>query len=155
MSRPTLLALAMASLLWIPATLLAADPAKRMEAAFKKADKDHDGTLDREEAKAFPALAKHFNSIDANQDGKLSQDEVKSYMKQAAKSMQEKGKEAFQAADKDNDGTLTREEAKALPKVARHFDQMDTDKDGTVSQAEISAYLKSHPGTMKGTPRQQ
>jgi len=157
MSRPILIAcsLAIATLLATPTMLLAADPSKRLDDAFKRADKDKDGTLDREEAKALPRVSKHFNSIDADKDGTVSKDEIKVYMKQAAKSMQEKSKEAFEAADKDKDGTLSREEAKGLPKVARHFDQMDTDKDGTVSEAEIRAYLKSHRGTMKGTPRQQ
>ena len=157
MSRPIVIAcsLAIAALLITPAVLLAADPAKRLDDAFKRADKDHDGTLSRDEAKALPQVSKHFSSIDADKDGTVSKDEIKAYMKHAAKSMQEKGKEAFQAADKNHDGTLSREEANAMPKVARHFEQMDTDKDGTVSEAEIRAYLKSHRGTMKGTPRQQ
>jgi EF hand/EF-hand domain pair len=48
--------------------------------AFKKADKDHDGTLDREEAQAMPNVAKNFDAIDANKDGKVSYKEVHDYM---------------------------------------------------------------------------
>jgi hypothetical protein len=59
--------------------------------AFKKADKDHDGTLDKEEAKAMPRVAKNFDAIDADKDGTVSLDEVHTYMKaqQAAAKNQE------------------------------------------------------------------
>ena len=50
-------------------------------AAFKKADKDNDGTLDRNEAKAMPEVAKNFDAIDADKDGTVSLDEVHTYMK--------------------------------------------------------------------------
>jgi Ca2+-binding EF-hand superfamily protein len=54
-----------------------------------------------------------------------------------------KGEARFKAADKDNDGTLDKEEAKSLPKVSKNFDAIDTDKDGTVSLEEIAAFMKS------------
>lgn len=59
------------------------------------------------------------------------------------KSMHDKGEAAFKKADKDNDGTLDRKEAKAMPRVAKHFDAIDTDKDGTVSLEEIHTYMKA------------
>ena len=46
----------------------------------------------------------------------------------------------FKAADKDNDGTLDRAEAAALPGLARRFDAIDTDRDGTVDMKEIEAH---------------
>ena len=49
---------------------------------------------------------------------------------------------AFKKADTDNDGSLTRDEAKAMPRVAKNFDAMDTDNDGTVSANEIRASMK-------------
>jgi len=58
-------------------------------------------------------------------------------------SMHDKGDAAFKEADKDNDGTLDRNEAKAMPNVAKNFDTIDTDKDGTVSLAEIHTYMKA------------
>jgi Ca2+-binding EF-hand superfamily protein len=48
----------------------------------------------------------------------------------------------FKKADKDNDGTLDREEAKAMPRVLKNFDTIDTDKDGLVSLDDIRAALK-------------
>jgi Ca2+-binding EF-hand superfamily protein len=156
-SRPNGIAcsLILAVLLSMPSILLAGDFSKRLDDAFKRADKDKDGTLDRNEAKGLPQVSKHFDRIDVNKSGAISLTEIKAYLKQASKSIQEKGKDAFQSADKDKNGKLSREEAKAWPKISRNFDKVDADKDGSVSEAEIRAYLKSHPGTMKGTPRPQ
>ena len=36
------------------------------------------------------------------------------------------GADAFKKADKDNDGTLDKEEAKAMPRVAKNFDAIET-----------------------------
>ena len=50
-------------------------------AAFKRADKDHDGTLDRKEARKMPRVAKNFDAIDTDHDGTVSLLEVHTYMK--------------------------------------------------------------------------
>jgi len=121
----------------------AEDHGAKMEAAFKKADADNDGTLTRNEAKSMPRVAKHFDAIDTDKDGTVSLDEVRVSMKKAGKEMHDRGVERFKAADKDNDGTLTKDEAKAMPRVAQNFDAIDTDKDGTVSEKEIHAYMKA------------
>ena len=138
--------LAVAAVVMAPCAALA-DRHDKLEAAFKKADKDNDGTLDKEEAKAMPRVAKHFDAIDADKDGTVSLDEVKASMK---KTMHEKGKTAFGKADKDSDGTLDKEEAKAMPRVSKNFDAIDTDKDGTVSMEEIHTFMKAqHKGGSK------
>src|SRR5258706_15157375 len=62
------------------------------------------------------------------------------------KSMHDKGDAAFKKADKDNDGTLDRKEAKAMPRVAKNFNAIDTDSDGTVSLDEVHTYMAAHPG---------
>jgi hypothetical protein len=62
-----------------------------------------------------------------------------------SKDKHDKGAAAFKIADKDNDGTLDKEEPKAMPHVAKNFDAIDTDKDGTVSLKEIRILWK--PGT--------
>ena len=59
--------------------------------------------------------------------------------------MHEKGAAAFKKADKDNDGTLDKKEAKSMPRVAKNFDAIDTDHDGTVSMDEVHAYMAAHP----------
>ncbi|WP_108508594.1 EF-hand domain-containing protein [Polynucleobacter acidiphobus] len=48
--------------------------------------------------------------------------------------------ERFAAADKNKDGKLTLEEAKAgMPRVAANFQRIDTQKKGYVTAAEIMA----------------
>ena len=118
--------------------------------AFKDADKDKDGTLDKEEAKAMPHVAKNFDAIDTDKDGTVSLDEIHSFMKAHHQGgMHGKGATAFKDADKDKDGTLDKEEAKAMPNVAKNFDAIDTDKDGTVSLDEIRSFMKAyHQGGM-------
>ena len=115
----------------------------KLEAAFKKADTDNDGTLTKDEAKSMPRVAKNFDAIDTDKDGTVSLDEIRASMKKAAKAMHDRGVERFKSADKDNDGTLTKDEAKAMPRVAKNFDAIDTDKDGTVSEQEIHDYMKA------------
>ena len=117
-----------------------AGKADKLEAAFKKADKDNDGTLDKDEAKAMPRVSKNFDAIDTDKDGTVSMDELKASMKHA----HAKGEAAFKKADTDSDGTLDKSEAKAMPRVAKNFDAIDTDKDGTVSMDEIHAFMQAH-----------
>ena len=59
--------------------------------------------------------------------------------------MHDKGAAAFKKADKDNDGTLDKKEAKSMPRVAKNFDAIDTDHDGTVSMDEVHSYMAAHP----------
>src|SRR3954463_800372 len=120
------------------------EPGSKLEAAFKKADTDGDGSLTRDEAKALPRVAKHFDEIDTDKDGKVSLKELQGSMKKVRKEMHERAVQRFKSADKDNDGTLTKDEAKAMPRVAKNFDAIDADKDGTVSEREIHDYMKMH-----------
>ncbi len=53
----------------------------------------------------------------------------------------------FKEADKDGDGKLTLDEAKAgMPRVAEHFAEIDKDKKGYVTLDEIKAAM----ATMRG-----
>ncbi|MEO6017374.1 MAG: EF-hand domain-containing protein [Polaromonas sp.] len=49
---------------------------KDIDAAFDKADANHDGRLDRKEAEKFPPVAQRFDLLDANRDGFVSRDEL-------------------------------------------------------------------------------
>lgn len=46
-----------------------------VQAAFKRADRDGDGTLSRHEIEHFPALAQRFEQIDSNRDSFISRGE--------------------------------------------------------------------------------
>ncbi len=43
-----------------------------MEAAFERADLNHDGRLSRQEAEHFPAIAARFDALDQDRDSQLS-----------------------------------------------------------------------------------
>jgi Ca2+-binding EF-hand superfamily protein len=98
---------------------------------FRKADKDNDGTVDREEAKALPEVAAHFDAIDTDKDGTVSRGEIKNFDK-------------FAKSNKDTDDTLDKNEAKNWDAVAKNFEAIDIDKDGTVTLTEINAYMSAH-----------
>ena len=142
----SLAAVASAVALLCPVAQAADMRAERLEALFKKADTDNDGTLTKDEAKAMPRVLKNFDAIDTDKDGTVSLDEIRAAMAKAGKGgkdMHAQAVERFKAADKDNDGTLTKDEAKALPMVAKNFDAIDADKDGTVSEQEVHDFMKA------------
>jgi Ca2+-binding EF-hand superfamily protein len=123
---------------------------EKLNDAFKKADKDNDGTLDKEEAKALKGVSMHFAEIDFDKDGTVSMEEITAHLSSMKKQMHAKGEQNFKKADKDNDGTLDKEEAKALPRVSKNFAAIDVDKNGTVSMEEIHTFMKSKQGGKSG-----
>jgi Ca2+-binding EF-hand superfamily protein len=48
--------------------------------------------------------------------------------------------ERLKAADTNGDGLISRAEAAALPRIAKHFDEIDANKDGQVSKEELRAF---------------
>ena len=52
--------------------------------------------------------------------------------------------ERMKAADKDGDGKISRAEAVAMPRLAKHFDEIDTNKDGFLSKEELKASREKH-----------
>jgi Ca2+-binding EF-hand superfamily protein len=51
------------------------DGTTHLDERFNAADVNHDGGLDREEAKNMPMLSQHFDEVDANKDGKVTRQE--------------------------------------------------------------------------------
>ncbi|MDO9251883.1 EF-hand domain-containing protein [Hydrogenophaga sp.] len=60
----------------------------------------------------------------------------------AAASSDQQISAAFANADKDANGSLSREEARSLPAVAESFAQIDANGDGAISLAEFTAAMK-------------
>lgn len=55
--------------------------------------------------------------------------------------------ERLKAADKNGDGKISREEANAsLPRIAAHFDEIDTNKDGFITKEEMRAFHEKNGG---------
>ena len=50
-------------------------PSAKVDAAFAKADANHDGKLSPQEAATLPAISNHFKQLDSNHDGFLSPEE--------------------------------------------------------------------------------
>lgn len=46
----------------------------------------------------------------------------------------------FNAADTNGDGKISRAEVVALPRLARHFDEIDANKDGFITKEEMKAW---------------
>ena len=61
--------------------------------------------------------------------------------------------ERLKAADKNGVGKISREEATAsLPKLSKHFDQIDANKDGFISKDEMKAWHDKR-GEHKAPPK--
>lgn len=111
----------------------AADPTDaQVDVAFKKADSDNDGTVDRPEARKFGITRAAFDHANPDKDGTLDKKEFL-----AAITYQ------FKRADPDNDGTLDRKEAsRAGIKSKKTFDAANPDNDGTLDLAEYLDALR-------------
>lgn len=103
----------------------------QIDAAFAKADANHNGTVSLAEARRFGIGAKAFAKANPDKDGSLDRAEFV-----AAVQAQ------FDAANPDNDGTLDWKEAqKAGVKSKKTFAAANPDHDGTLDIAEYLAAL--------------
>jgi Ca2+-binding EF-hand superfamily protein len=99
-------------------------------------DTNADGLVSREEAKAAPRLAAEFDTVDANKDGSLSTEELRTAWS---------GHRAGHAKlDTNGDGTISREEAQASPRLTQRFDTIDADRDGKLSRDEMRVGFHRH-----------
>ena len=104
-----------------------ADVQRKMQAI----DKNADGKISRDEAAAYPRLAKRFDVVDTDRDGFVTPQEMK-----AARAKANAAK--LKAIDTNGDGRLSRAEVDAkAPCLAKNFDAIDTNKDGYLSQEEL------------------
>ncbi len=103
---------------------------------LKAADTNGDGMISREEANAgLPQLAKHFDAIDTDKNGLITMQELEAAMK----GLHGRHRDAMKHLDKDGDGLISRAEAQAAPRLAKHFDEIDANKDGFLSKDELAA----------------
>lgn len=121
-----------ASLLAVASHAAGAQPTEsQVDAAFKKADPDGDGTISLAEARKFGISKAAFEKANPDKDGTLDKKEFL-----AAITYQ------FEKANPDKDGTLDRKEAaKAGIKKKEAFDAGNPDNDGTLDLAEYLAAL--------------
>ena len=117
------------------------DPMARLKAA----DTNGDGMISRDEAKALPRIAKHFDEADANHDGQLTADELRAFHQKMHEARMAKGGGWFKKLDTDGDGRISRAEAQASPRLAARFDDIDADKDGFLTTDELKAARGHRP----------
>lgn len=139
-SRKPFLALAVLAALSTASAFAATPPAAGDAPRPAKLDTNGDGVIDRSEAAADPRLAAKFDSLDTNKDGKLSRDE-----RPHRRGPGRDGRgEMWAKLDANKDGRISRDEAKADPKFAARFDQMDINKDGFVDRADREQRMQQH-----------
>lgn len=127
-------------------------PTADVEARFKAADRDNDGTLDKAEAASMPGLARKFDAVDTDHDGTVDLKEIEAFHAQMTKARADRLERRFKAADTDHDGTIDQAEAAAWPGLAKRFATVDTDRDGTVDLNEVKAAMGRPQGPMLGAP---
>ena len=111
---------------------------------LKQADADGNGAISRDEAKALPRLAKHFDEVDANRDGQLSKEEMHAFHEQMhaqhAQKRAQRMAEHWKKMDADGDGRVSLAEAQAnAPRLAQHFQRIDANADGFITPEEMKA----------------
>lgn len=67
-----------------------------------------------------------------------------------AEKMRERFEARFAKADANGDGKLSKDEAKAMPRIAKNFDAIDTNHDGFVTPEEIGAAMAQRAQARKG-----
>ena len=130
----------------------APQPPADVAARFKAADKDNDGTLDKQEAAALPGLARKFDAVDTDKDGTVDMKEIEAHHAQMLKTRADRLERRFKAADTDHDGTIDQAEAAAWPGLAKRFASVDKDKDGTVDLNEVKAGMGRRQPPMMAPP---
>lgn len=125
---------------------------------LKRADKDGDGKISKEEFKAAAPQGSTagsddlFNKIDTNRDGFIDQSENAAAVGQMHNKKPQGGADplkVFNDADKDGDGKISKSDFKAaLPEgtdratANRVFDTMDANQDGVVDASEYMAAMQ-------------
>lgn len=143
--------------------------ARHKQEVFDRIDANHDGGISRDEAAAESDtfFKDNFAEIDANKDGKLTIQELDAFSERqtahaeipssdtSADAAANKAKEAaqypdgkptrrFREADKDHNGTLSKDELKDFPDFYQNFDKIDANHDGKVTPNEIQHYVNTH-----------
>lgn len=97
---------------------------------MQKADANRDGAISRKELLVY--RASQFDRIDRNGDGVLTSNDMPSFAK-----VRERMEAATAGFDRNGDGKITRAEFASGPTAA--FDRADSNHDGIVTRQELEA----------------
>lgn len=110
---------------------------------FKAIDKDGDGRISREEARAgaIERAERHFEKLDGNKDGFVTTEEMSEARAAKRAKMRERMEARFKSADTDGDGAISKAEAEAgMPMLNRRFASIDADANGKLTPEELRAH---------------
>lgn len=120
-----------------------------MQERLKAADTNADGRLSRDEARALPGIAAHFDAIDTDKDGLITLQELQAFRQARHAAGGQRG-EGWKKLDVNGDGKLSQEEVVNAPRLQQNFKAIDTNGDGILSAEEIQAAHQQ----MRGKGRQ-
>lgn len=124
----------------------------KFDQVFRILDVNNSGKLSKQEVELkAPVLAENFAQIDADHDGGLSKKEIRDAATAAEKRRIEFAQN-LEAADKDKNGKLSREEAAALPNISANFDAIDSNHDGQLVIKEIADYVRAMANAAQASP---
>jgi Ca2+-binding EF-hand superfamily protein len=120
----------------------------RAQARFSDSDRNHDGRISLAEFQdaSDRQLAQRFHRLDANNDGQVTQDELRQAHALRREKMRDRRQarggrgQALRALDTNGDRALDRVElGNRFPRLAAHFDQLDSNHDGRLTHDEMRA----------------
>lgn len=119
---------------------------------WQNADTNGDAKLSATEANANAGLASRFATIDANQDGFVTNNEYRVFYAANAGQGEQHAvahsavvtRGAWVTLDADADSRISLAEAASNTDLAVSFPTMDSNSDGFVTQAEYTAYARTH-----------
>ena len=102
---------------------------------FETADRDDSGNLTKDEAVKGGYSSNAFAAVDTDGDQIVTVTEIGTYLAERTSD--------WVKADRDNDGTITRDEAEGSPTIKSVFSNADSDSDGILRKQEHEAWAQT------------
>jgi hypothetical protein len=137
MIRSTLLPLLLVSGVAFAGTTGSTTSASSSDTAdFDQLDKNHDGMIDRIEARANEKSNSVYDQIDNDKNGSVSRAEYDVWKKEKAYAASDSDKSLFVSLDANKDRQIDKTEAAAAADVLPNFSFADDDSNGKLSETE-------------------
>jgi Ca2+-binding EF-hand superfamily protein len=133
-------------------------PRERAAPSFASLDADGDGALAKDEViGSLPGLAAGFDIADRNDDRRLDAAEFQDAMALSANMYGEGRRSAhkrdiFRSLDMNDDGAISRDEARYRPDIARNFGEADRNRDGQIGVSEFGLISMYTLGSLDENP---